>query len=195
MTTLIIQLLFFLVVYIVFFGRGGSTYEYSEVSIKRALDRIRAAWDFDELKTVFYQEAHRFPHMQQTLYHAYLKQQRILQGLALEDPWAYNEVRAYIRERMAHCRTPEMVYELRLDLDLLLKRHPTFNDMFTRPHQKAQASTPKKRLFSMCNSIPEVKKRFRKLAFLNHPDRGGSSAAMQEILRQYEEALELQKNR
>jgi curved DNA-binding protein CbpA len=46
----------------------------------------------------------------------------------------------------------------------------------------------------MCSTLPEVKKRFRRLAFLNHPDRGGSSAAMQEILRQYEEAVEIHKS-
>lgn len=197
MMTLIIQILFFLVVYILFFRSTDSTQEYSEASIQRALDRLRTTWDFEELKKVFYQELHRFPHSHQMLYHEYLNQQRLLQGLALEEAWAYNYVRQYIRERLSQCRTQQMVQTLYNQLSELLRRHPAFEEMFIRqqPRQKVQASTPKKRLFSMCSNIPEIKKRFRKLAFLNHPDRGGSSAAMQEILRQYEEALENEKHR
>lgn len=191
--TLIIQILFFLVVYIIFFRNVESTQDSSEISIRRALDRIRSTWDFEELKAVFFEEVRHFPHLQQTLYNAYLNQQRILQGLALEEPWAYNEVRKYMREKLAQCRTAEMVNYLRWQFADLLRRHPSLNDVFTSPRQKA--ATTKKRLFTMCNNVPEVKKRFRKLAFLNHPDRGGSSAAMQEILRQYEEALETHQHR
>ena len=47
-----------------------------------------------------------------------------------------------------------------------------------------------KSLFANCRTIEEVKKRFRRLSMLNHPDRGGSAAAMKVILAQYEHALE-----
>ena len=55
-----------------------------------------------------------------------------------------------------------------------------------------QKLSPKKKtgLFDKCQSVQEIKQRFRKLAFQNHPDRGGNKAAMQEILRQYEVALQ-----
>lgn len=192
--TLIIQILFFLVIYIIFFRGSNHVSEYSELSLRRALDRLRTTWDFDELKEVFYQEAQNFPHVQQMLYNAYINQQRILQGLALEEQWAYKEVRHLMQEKLSHCHSQEMLDYVHSQFETLLKRHPSLNDMFYRPHKRKAPST-KKRLFSSCHSIPDIKKRFRKLAFLNHPDRGGSSAAMQEILRQYEEALELQKQR
>jgi hypothetical protein len=40
-----------------------------------------------------------------------------------------------------------------------------------------------------CNSIEEAKKSYRKLAFENHPDKGGSVEAMQEINTQYKAYL------
>ncbi|MBT6053664.1 MAG: J domain-containing protein [Candidatus Scalindua sp.] len=37
--------------------------------------------------------------------------------------------------------------------------------------------------------IPEIKAEFRRLAMLNHPDKGGEKAVMQEIISQYHNAL------
>lgn len=45
--------------------------------------------------------------------------------------------------------------------------------------------------FIDCQTIEEIKKKYRKLAFENHPDHGGSTAVMQEINRQYLEALKM----
>ncbi len=40
--------------------------------------------------------------------------------------------------------------------------------------------------FKDCTSLAEVKKRYKELAMLHHPDRGGETATMQEINNQYE---------
>lgn len=44
-------------------------------------------------------------------------------------------------------------------------------------------------LFNNCNSIEDVKKRFRELIKENHPDNGGNAAAAASILKQYKETL------
>ena len=43
--------------------------------------------------------------------------------------------------------------------------------------------------FAGCETTAEIKSTYRKLAMQHHPDRGGSTAVMQEINRQYEAIL------
>lgn len=43
--------------------------------------------------------------------------------------------------------------------------------------------------FTSCVTVAEVKKLYRTLAFQHHPDRGGSTAIMQEVNAQYKVAL------
>ena len=45
--------------------------------------------------------------------------------------------------------------------------------------------------FYNCHSLEEVKRKYKELAMLHHPDRGGNTATMQEINLEYEE---IQKN-
>jgi len=45
--------------------------------------------------------------------------------------------------------------------------------------------------FEHVHTVEEIKKKYRRLAMLHHPDRGGSVDIMQEINRQYQEALRL----
>jgi len=45
--------------------------------------------------------------------------------------------------------------------------------------------------FYNCHSLEEVKRKYKELAMLHHPDRGGNTAIMQEINLEYEE---IQKN-
>jgi hypothetical protein len=40
--------------------------------------------------------------------------------------------------------------------------------------------------FKNCTSLDEVKKRYKELALLHHPDRGGDTATMQKINAEYE---------
>ena len=44
-------------------------------------------------------------------------------------------------------------------------------------------------IFRDCTSPDEIRKHYRKMAFTHHPDHGGSTADMQELNRQYENAL------
>lgn len=43
--------------------------------------------------------------------------------------------------------------------------------------------------FSDCITVDAVKKHYRQLAFIHHPDRGGDHATMQRINAEYHEAL------
>lgn len=43
--------------------------------------------------------------------------------------------------------------------------------------------------FSHCQTTTEVKKLYRELALVHHPDRGGDTVTMQVINKQYQEAL------
>lgn len=43
--------------------------------------------------------------------------------------------------------------------------------------------------FEQCNTVDAVKKHYRTLAMQMHPDRGGDTASMQELNRQYQNAL------
>lgn len=45
------------------------------------------------------------------------------------------------------------------------------------------------RYFAHLHTVEEIKKEFRRLAMENHPDRGGDTATMQEIIEQYHAAL------
>ncbi len=47
----------------------------------------------------------------------------------------------------------------------------------------------KSTFFQDCNSLQEVKKRFKELAFKHHPDCGGDTATMQQINSEYEAIL------
>ena len=43
--------------------------------------------------------------------------------------------------------------------------------------------------FAQCKTLEEVKKHFKNLAFIHHPDRGGETARMQEINAEYESII------
>jgi len=44
-------------------------------------------------------------------------------------------------------------------------------------------------MFAHCTTVEEIKKEYRRLALLHHPDRGGSTAMMQQINEEYHAAL------
>lgn len=51
-----------------------------------------------------------------------------------------------------------------------------------------------KKYFQNCRSLDELKKEYRRLVMLHHPDRGGDTATMQAINAEYEQMHELLKN-
>lgn len=48
--------------------------------------------------------------------------------------------------------------------------------------------------FTNCTTLDELKKEYRRLSMIHHPDLGGDTATMQEINAQYEEAFKILKN-
>jgi len=44
----------------------------------------------------------------------------------------------------------------------------------------------KTQFFSTCETLEEVKRKYKELAMMHHPDRGGDTATMQEINKEYE---------
>ena len=48
--------------------------------------------------------------------------------------------------------------------------------------------------FTNCTTLDELKKEYRRLAMLHHPDRGGDTRTMQDINNEYHEAHERLKN-
>lgn len=191
--SVILQLLFLVLIYIVFFRRRESD-DYSEAAFHRLVEKIRSTWDMDDLRILFYRAVERFPQDKETIVRHCHEQQRLLNALAMNEPWADQEVRNRIYTYLARCGSIQDVIRVQWHFAELLNRFPQFRDAFRNPKAPQQEeSRSSKALFAMCQSIPEIKKRFRRLAFLNHPDRGGNAAAMREILRQYEEALESKK--
>ena len=71
--------------------------------------------------------------------------------------------------------------------------------MRRRAHSKPQkeniyspnTNTMNIKYFYDCHSLEDVKRKYKELAMLHHPDRGGNTATMQEINNEYEE---IQKN-
>jgi|SRR3989339_1238837 len=47
----------------------------------------------------------------------------------------------------------------------------------------------KTQYFSDCRTLDEVKRRYKELAMLHHPDKGGDTATMQEVNAQYENII------
>jgi len=43
--------------------------------------------------------------------------------------------------------------------------------------------------FKECRTLDEVKKEYKRLALIHHPDRGGNTAMMQELNKQYEDII------
>ena len=48
--------------------------------------------------------------------------------------------------------------------------------------------------FNNCKTYEELKQEYKRLAMIHHPDKGGSTAAMQEINNSYEEAFKILKD-
>lgn len=72
------------------------------------------------------------------------------------------------------------------------KSEPEADNYHTHTDQKQEhkKTNSKKDLFASCSTIDELNKRFRILARANHPDTGGSHAAMREVNRQYKAAMD-----
>lgn len=185
------------------------TFESDEVrqQLQSSMNRIFSSWSFHTLKRNVEIEIKRFPKYEALLTHAFQQQYKFLQDFENGYRYAVERVKAIVHHQLEQCRNIEDYNLLKMAYAHMIEISPPIENLFEnyrlwfyrnesttesqrkkepRKHHRTQK---KKDLFSKCNSLDEVKQRFRRLAFLNHPDRGGKEAAMREVLRQYEEAL------
>lgn len=188
------------------------TVESNEVrlQLQNSMNRIYSSWDFDTLKETAQREIHKFPKHQAWIMHAYNQQHKFLSDFHNGYRYAVERVKAIVHHQLEQCRSIEEFQALQNAFGDMIQVSPQLSNLFENYRlwfyrHEADSSeyskssrfketrrtqrNKKKDLFSKCSSLDEVKQRFRRLAFLNHPDRGGKEAAMKEVLRQYEEAL------
>lgn len=169
--------------------------ESTRGDIQQAIRRIFNTWDMHSLKVAFYREVDQFPEYEFDLARAYRAQMQLLMDFVEGDFAARDQIKRAIASKLSTCSSLQSLECVKREFAWVLHVAPEWRKLFENQHHKLrlkQMQGRKKSLFSQCQSLDEVKKRFRRLAFLNHPDRGGSSAAMKEINRQYEEIIQNQ---
>lgn len=172
--------------------------------LKDAVNRINFSWDVHSLKLNLVSEVRRLPKCKDQLTQAANKQYQFLQAFYNGNRFADARVKATVFAHLQSCDNLETFYALEQIFSSIIEHSPGIAQMFAHcrnkfstssnfnrnSYKKQYGSSSKvKNLFDKCTSLDEVKQRFRRLAFLNHPDRGGKEAAMKEVLRQYQEAL------
>jgi hypothetical protein len=163
--------------------------------VQAAIIGLQSSWDEQTLQKILYIALGKYPEYQSDLVKAYYEQMDLLQGLKQGNSSAFSRIQQIIQERIKHCQSIDELNAKKILFTSLLNRYSSLNALFEAHRLKLQgkwkSSTngyqKKKNLFDGCKSAEEIKKRFRRLAFLNHPDRGGKASAMKEIIRQYED--------
>lgn len=176
--------------------------EETRGQLQAAMNRIFSSCDLQSLKKNTDVEIQRFPKYQDLLLQTYHQQIRIIEDFQNGYRYAIERIRAVIYHQLEQCRSLEDFHALKSACANLIRTSTPIANLFdnyqiwlsrrysrNKETRKSQRSK-KKDLFSKCHTEEEIKRRFRRLAFLNHPDRGGKEAAMKEVLKQYEEALE-----
>jgi hypothetical protein len=152
-----------------------------------SIRRIEEVWDPHYLDSVLYHEVTKWPQYESLLADAAFKQRRLLLGVAFRDPYAINIVREKITARIRRASSGQEVEMLKASLRWVLQQVPELHSLFAHTTHKPRRKT--KDLFEACKSKEDVKRRLRQLAKLNHPDHGGTEAAMKEVLKQYQETI------
>jgi hypothetical protein len=172
-------------------GSTAASQEIRDSRLQVAIARLYSVWELEALQEVYYHEHQRLPQYEPLLTRAYRTQAQLLMGMSYGDPESIAVAKSKIRAQLAACATPEAVEALRRQLYRMLQKSPELQELFTPSSRRSYSHhRPRNDLFANCHTLKDVKQRFRRLALLNHPDRGGSNAAMQEIQRQYKTALE-----
>jgi hypothetical protein len=171
---------------------SATSQEIRDSRLQAALARLHSVWDLEALQEVYYHEHQRLPQYEPLLTRAYRTQAQLLMGMSYGDPESIAVAKTRIRAQLASRPTPEAIETLKRQLSRVLQKSPELQELFSR--RSSAHSRPHNDLFANCHTLKDIKQRFRRLALLNHPDRGGSTAAMQEIQRQYKNALERTEN-
>lgn len=176
--------------------------EEMRLHLQVSLNRIYSSFDFQSLKNNGNAELERFPKYQSLLNQAITQQHKMLEDFFQGYRYAVERVRVILYHQLEQCRSLEDFIALRTSCSQAIEASTVIANLFEnyymwfsrrKSRTKETRKNPrskKKDLFSKCTTEEEIKRRFRRLAFLNHPDRGGKEAAMKEVLKQYEEALE-----
>lgn len=157
----------------------------------KSIQQLYSTWHPPTLKFLFNREIQKFPHYEPFLTEAYARQLKLLDNFEKGEEEAINHIKTLLMDRIAQCQSQQMLDSLRNQFSLLVAKIPEWEALFHLPRLKFNSNSKRssKNLFEHCLTVEEVKKRFRRLAFLNHPDKGGCDKAMREIVRQYECAL------
>lgn len=146
-----------------------------------SLNKIYKCEDLTTLHKVFYHSVKQWPQYRNKLYEVYIEKVRVLEDSIYESQRAEDQrrelwefLKKFSAENYEHLRRSQERKGYSSWYYDTLSKHP---------------QSKKKGLFAECLTEKELKARFRRLAFLNHPDKGGSPAAMREIIRQYDQAM------
>lgn len=166
--------------------------EFENLGLQEILNRFGSIWNIPSLQQLMYQEIGKFPQYEKNLSAAFNSQIRLLEGIESQCSESIEKAKKLIRIKIEDCKSLRSLEILKQQVEWVLKKIPEFNELFEAQKSKLNLTNKKKTktdLFCECHSIDVAKKRFRRLSLLNHPDKGGSAAAMKEIINQYEECL------
>jgi hypothetical protein len=173
--------------------KSAKTGENNEKDFDEILLEIPHVWNPEGLKKyLWFEEGAWDEDEEEALLKAYHRQLLFLMKIEHGDPKAQKAVAQAILSELGEDPSWDRKAHVRSLFEWVIERYPDLEELFqeeNEPPPKGYAS-PKSDLFAQCKSLEEVKKRFRRLSMLNHPDRGGSEAAMKVILAQYERACE-----
>jgi hypothetical protein len=192
----LMTIIFFIVVFIHFFSDKEDEVNQSpenDANLQQSLKLFYTTWNIHSLHLLLYREITRFPLYKPYLSQAYHEQLELLKGLENRCPLAIRIALERIRTILRDCNNVGAIQYLKNQLGSLIDKIPELKAEFDRLEfgWKTKATNQgqhRKPLFQGCQNLGDLKKRFRKLALQNHPDHGGSPAAMKEILKQYEES-------
>lgn len=177
------------------------------IELQRHLDGLQDIWDPDRLKDFFALTIEKWKGFKTEISDYFLPRFAFLQNISNQDPNVLRSAGDAILRMLAQDFSSVNQNRVKIHFSWVLEQAPFLNMLFSENGQKNNSDGQSEQesrdeefvknhkrdmrnLFGECNSLQQVKKRFRKLALLNHPDHGGKEKAMKEILKQYKEALD-----
>lgn len=166
--------------------------EFQNLDLQETINQFYSTWNMPSLKRLMYQQIEKYPSNERSLSKAFNTQFKLLQGIEKKCDLSIEKTKQLLKNKLDNCNTIQSVNILKKQFEWVLEKVPEMNELFEIYQLKLNIKKTtifKKHLFNECLSLDSAKKRFRRLSLLNHPDKGGSTAAMKEIIRQYEECL------
>lgn len=185
----LLSVLFIAVILENIFRKHKSTQNERDETAQMLTQRFNSCWDIPTLKALMYREIGNFPAYEAIMSKAYKEQMTFLTDIEMGCPIAKNRITQILQKLLCSTHSDQVLNYHKARFAWILKIFPDLIKLFDdRQYKMNLKLKSNSNLFYHCYSAEEVKKRFRQLAFKNHPDRGGSTAAMKEIIRQYDKA-------